>query len=38
MEQVERRLGFRLRYGALDAGFDAFYVYVRRLTAVQIPS
>lgn len=27
MEQVERRLGFRPRYGALDAGFDAFYVY-----------
>lgn len=27
MEQVERRLGFRPPYGALDAGFDAFYVY-----------
>lgn len=27
MEQVERRLGFRPRYGALDAAFDAFYVY-----------
>jgi hypothetical protein len=24
---VERRLGFRPRYGALDAAFDAFYVY-----------
>ncbi len=27
MQQTERRLGFRPRYGALDAGFDAFYVY-----------
>jgi hypothetical protein len=27
MEQVERRLGFRPRFGALDAAFDAFYVY-----------
>lgn len=27
MEQVEKRLGFRPRYGALDAAFDAFYVY-----------
>lgn len=27
MEQTERRLGFRPRYGALDAAFDAFYVY-----------
>jgi hypothetical protein len=27
MEQVERRLGFRPHYGALDAAFDAFYVY-----------
>ena len=27
MEQVEQRLGFRPRYGALDAAFDAFYVY-----------
>jgi hypothetical protein len=27
MEQVERRLGFRPRYGALDAAYDAFYVY-----------
>lgn len=27
MEQVERRLGCRPRYGALDAAFDAFYVY-----------
>jgi hypothetical protein len=27
MEQVERRLGFRPRYGALDAAFDAFYIY-----------
>ena len=27
MEQVERRLGFRPLYGALDAAFDAFYVY-----------
>lgn len=25
--QVERRLGFRPRFGALDAAFDAFYVY-----------
>lgn len=27
MKQVERRLGFRPRYGALDAAYDAFYVY-----------
>lgn len=27
MAQVERRLGFRPRYGAADAAFDAFYVY-----------
>jgi len=27
MEQVQRRLGFRPRFGALDAAFDAFYVY-----------
>jgi hypothetical protein len=27
MAEVERRLGFRPRYGALDAGFDAFYVH-----------
>lgn len=27
MAQVENRLGFRPRYGALDAGFDAFYIY-----------
>ncbi len=27
MEQVEQRLGFRPRYAALDAAFDAFYVY-----------
>lgn len=27
MERTEQRLGFRPRYGALDAGFDAFYVY-----------
>jgi hypothetical protein len=27
MADVERRLGFRPRFGALDAGFDAFYVY-----------
>lgn len=27
MEQVERRLGFKPRSGALDAAFDAFYVY-----------
>lgn len=27
MEQVERRLGFRPRYAAADAAFDAFYVY-----------
>jgi hypothetical protein len=27
MAAVERRLGFRPRFGALDAAFDAFYVY-----------
>lgn len=27
MAQVERRLGFRPRFGAFDAAFDAFYVY-----------
>ena len=27
MEQTERRLGFRPRYGAFDAAYDAFYVY-----------
>lgn len=27
MAQTERRLGFRPQYGALDKGFDAFYVY-----------
>jgi hypothetical protein len=27
MAQVEQRLGFRPRYGAFDAAFDAFYVY-----------
>jgi hypothetical protein len=27
MAQVEQRLGFRPLYGALDAGFDAFYIY-----------
>lgn len=27
MAQVEHRLGFRPRFGALDAAFDAFYVY-----------
>lgn len=27
MADVERRLGFRPRHGAFDAGFDAFYVY-----------
>jgi len=27
MAQVERRLGFKPRYGAFDAAFDAFYVY-----------
>lgn len=27
MQAVERRLGFRPRFGALDAAFDAFYVY-----------
>jgi hypothetical protein len=27
MAAVERRLGFRPRYGAFDAAFDAFYVY-----------
>ena len=27
MEQVQQRLGFRPRYAALDAAFDAFYIY-----------
>jgi hypothetical protein len=27
MAAVERRLGFRPRYAALDAAFDAFYIY-----------
>jgi hypothetical protein len=27
MADVERRLGFRPRFGAFDAAFDAFYVY-----------
>jgi hypothetical protein len=27
MADTERRLGFRPRYGAFDAAFDAFYVY-----------
>ena len=27
MAQVERRLGFRPPFGALDAAFDAAYVY-----------
>ena len=27
MEQTEQRLGYRPRFGALDAAFDAFYVY-----------
>jgi hypothetical protein len=27
MEQVKKRLGCQPRYGALDAAFDAFYVY-----------
>lgn len=27
MERVEQRLGFRPRFGAFDAAFDAFYVY-----------
>lgn len=27
LAQVEQRLGFRPRYAALDAAFDAFYVY-----------
>jgi hypothetical protein len=27
MAETERRLGFRPRYGAFDAAFDAFYVY-----------
>lgn len=27
MKEVERRLGFRPKYGAFDAAFDAFYVY-----------
>lgn len=32
MAQVERRLGFRPPFGAFDAAFDPFYVFVRRLT------
>lgn len=27
MADVERRLGFRPRFGALDAAYDAFYIY-----------
>jgi hypothetical protein len=27
MADIERRLGFRPRFGALDAAYDAFYVY-----------
>ena len=27
LKQVEQRLGFKPRFGALDAAFDAFYVY-----------
>jgi hypothetical protein len=27
MKQTQRRLGFRPKYGAFDAAFDAFYVY-----------
>ena len=27
MKQVEQRLGFKPRFGALDAAFDAWYVY-----------
>lgn len=27
MEQVKKRLGFKPRYGTLDAAFDAFYIY-----------
>jgi hypothetical protein len=27
MEETERRLGFRPKYGAFDAAYDAFYVY-----------
>jgi hypothetical protein len=27
MAQVEQRLGYRPRFGALDAAFDAFYIY-----------
>jgi hypothetical protein len=27
MQQTEQRLGFRPRFGSLDAAFDAFYVY-----------
>lgn len=27
MQDTERRLGFRPRFGAFDAAFDAFYVY-----------
>jgi hypothetical protein len=27
MTDVERRLGFRPRYGAFDAAYDAFYIY-----------
>ena len=29
MDAVERRLGFAPRFGAFDAGFDAWYVYER---------
>jgi hypothetical protein len=32
MAQVERRLGFKPPFGAFDAAFDPFYVFVRRLT------
>jgi hypothetical protein len=32
MTAVERRLGHPPRFGAFDAAFDAFYIYVRRLT------
>jgi hypothetical protein len=32
MAQVERRLGFKPQFGAFDAAFDPFYVFVRRLT------
>jgi hypothetical protein len=35
MADAERRLGFRPRYGAFDAAFDAFYVYEHFYRAAQ---